>query len=203
MRKTIACLGAALFAVTVSTAALAQEGFDRHEVNLSVGGSPWSFAIEPDFYFPGYDSWSTGKLSDVYEEQFDGLSYMPTITAEYGYRPLRWLQVGLQLDFSGATATRFQPSSGKELGEKKVTEAQLIPFVKLFAVNNPHFKLYGGSGVGVKAGVGSEDGYFKAAPSFEIVPLGLQWGGELVFAFAELGFGTVVCGGRVGLGVRF
>lgn len=205
MRKTIACIGAAILAVALGSAALAQETFDRHEVNVSIGGSPWSFAIEPETYFPGYETWSTVKLSDVYEDQFVDMSYMPVITAEYGYRLRRWLQVGLQVDWCAGYATRYKPSSGASLGERRVSEVQLLPFVKLFAVNNPHFKLYGGGGAGLRTGFGSDcgDGYFKAAPSFEIVPLGLQWGGELIFAFAEIGLGTVICGGRVGMGVRF
>ena len=39
-------------------------------------------------------------------------------------------------------------------------------------------------------------------PAWQIVPVGLQWGGEKVFGLAEMGYGNVYLV-RIGMGIRW
>lgn len=77
----------------------------------------------------------------------------------------------------------------------------VMPLVSLFAVDRPHFKLYGKLAAGGQLSVGDFEGT-RIRPAWQVVPLGLQWGGEKLFGFAEGGYGNVYLV-RMGLGIRW
>lgn len=77
----------------------------------------------------------------------------------------------------------------------------VMPLVHFMALDRPHFKVYGKLAAGGQLSVGSfEKTTFR--PAWQIVPVGLQWGGEKIFGLAELGYGNVYLV-RIGMGIRW
>ena len=77
----------------------------------------------------------------------------------------------------------------------------VMPLVQLVAIDGPHFKFYGKLAAGGQLSVGDFE-KTTLRPAWQIVPVGLQWGGEKIFGLAEMGYGNVYLV-RVGMGIRW
>lgn len=166
-----------------------------HEVNLSLGFMPAIF-IQADTRYEDH-----GDLYSLYEPRLRAEG-APMLGADYNYALLPWLKVGASLNWTRLTGTIYKPNLRREAGTFRQDALYLLPQVKAFYVNRSHFKMYAKVGAGLNINIGSE--YTPlAAFAYDLVPAGFQWAGQRVYGMAELTYGNVVQGVRLGLGFRF
>ena len=169
----------------------------RHEILLSIGGEPYELETVPYFSGSGTDLYS------CYEAREWAYCDSPAVFLDYTYSVRPWLKLGAGLGYAEyyrekwyPTASYGEPVSGLE------NHFYLLPQIKLFPLNLTHFKIYGKLAGGLGFSTGSYAGS-HFTPVFEIVPFGMQWGGQFCFGWAELVSGNTILGGRIGIGFRF
>ena len=161
-----------------------------HELNLFVGGFNSQFLS----YSTSMD-YST-DLYGLYEPQ-TRVTTDPALTFEYNYAVLKWLSVGAQVHYNHlnvSTMTRIDNSYDHYHRDM----FSFLPEVKLRIPSPDHFRLYGKAAIGV-----SFVPQLSTRFAYDLVPLGCEWAGQRVYGTAELVFGSVIKGGRIGIGYRF
>ena len=169
-----------------------------HEVHLSISGPAGGGTYDDA---GALFNWGT-DLYSMYEpgERVDS---GPVYSLGYTYSPRSWLRVGAEASVGMLWVDKGQARAWGD-GEVVATWQRLytvMPVVHLVALNAPHFKIYGKMAVGGQLSLGDYEGT-KVRPAIEVVPLGLQWGGEKIFGLAEFGIGNVYVG-RLGIGLRW
>ena len=170
-----------------------------HEVHLSLSGPAGGMK-----YDGGYGSlydWGT-DLYSMYEPG-ERIDPGPSFSLGYTYAVRSWLQVGAEASVGILWADKSRARAWGD-GVVDATTQRLytvMPLVHFVALNKRHVKIYGKVAVGAQLSMGDYEPTILR-PAFQFVPFGLQWGGEKVFALAELGFGNVYSG-RVGIGFRW
>ena len=169
-----------------------------HEIHLSISG-PAGGGIYDDS--GSLFNWGT-DLYSMYEpgERVDS---GPVYSLGYTYSLRSWLRVGAEASVGMFWVDKGQPRAWGN-GDIKATWQRLytvMPLIHLVALNNPHFKIYGKIATGGQLSLGDYEGT-RIRPAIEVVPLGLQWGGEKIFGLAEFGIGNVYVG-RLGIGIRW
>jgi hypothetical protein len=184
MKKFLFALSVLVFCGT----AAAQD--HPHEFNLFLGGfnsQYLGYSVAPDY---------STDLYALYEPQTQ-ISTGPVYTLDYNYAVLKWLSVGVQFHYSNLNVrTRTRIDSSYDAYQSSMFS--FLPEVKLRIPSSAHFRLYGKAAAGM---------YFvpQMAPRFayDLVPIGCEWAGQRVYGTAELVYGNVVKGGRIGVGFRF
>ena len=161
-----------------------------HELNLYIGGFNSQFLnynVVQDY---------SSDLYALYEPQTH-VTTGPVFTLDYNYAVLKWLSVGAQFHYNNLyvnTMTRID--SSYESYHRDMFS--FLPEVKLRIPSSAHFLLYGKVAMGV-----SFASQFGARFAYDLVPIGCEWAGQRVYGTAELVYGSVVKGGRIGIGFRF
>lgn len=166
----------------------------RHQIEIYMGG------LGAEFDELNLES-NRSDLFSLYEPQTNAQSE-PVFTLSYTYSLLKWLRLGLQMDY-----TMISGNSWYRLGNKPSTSFKkdifyALPQVQAMVPGLPHLRPY----ARIAAGIQVNTGEFKGAPvqfAFDLVPLGIEWGGQRVYGTAEISYGSVVRGGRLGIGFRF
>ena len=83
-------------------------------------------------------------------------------------------------------------------GQSSRNMFSFLPEVKLRIPSPAHFRLYGKAAIGV-----SFAPQFATRFAYDLVPIGFEWAGQRVYGTAELVYGSIVKGGRIGIGFRF
>ena len=175
----------------------------RHEFNFGGG-----LSAHPDKlfeqYFPKMNSAGL-DLHDLYEPLYKEVLYSPLAVIEYDYNFLPWLKAGMTANYFAMWGKRYYVYNGEEDGTKAVHAISLLPHVKFNAISKDHFKLYGGLGCGAAIMLSNDAGAKSTDISFvyEIVPVGIEFGGEYVYGLTELTITNVFFGLRLGVGFRF
>jgi hypothetical protein len=185
MKKLLIALS--FFVLACGTAA-AQE--HPHELNLYLGGFNSQF-----LNFNATPDYST-DLYALYEPQ-NRVTAGPVLTLEYSFDVLKWLSVGAQFHYNHLnvkTLTRIDNS----YDYYKRDMFSFLPEVKLRIPSPTHFRLYGK----VAAGVSFAPQYATRF-AYDLVPIGCEWAGQRVYGTAEVVYGSVIKGGRIGIGFRF
>lgn len=193
MKKLILCISL----LAAAGGMLRAQG--RHEVHLSISGPAGGDVYEGRYgslYNWGWD------LCSLYEPG-ERVDVGPVFSLGYTYSPRGWLRVGAEASLGFIWADKAQ---ARAWGKGEVISSwqrlyTVMPLVHFVALDKPHFKVYGKLAAGGQLSVGNFEGT-KFRPAFEVVPLGLQWGGERIFGLAELGYGNVYIG-RLGIGIRW
>jgi hypothetical protein len=177
-------------------AAWAQE---KHEVHLSVSGPAGGMGYDAEY--GSLYNWGT-DLYSMYEPG-ERVDTGPVFSLGYTYAVRSWLRVGAEGSLGIIWADKSQP---RAWGDGVVSSSSqrlytVMPLVHFVALDKRHIKIYGKVAVGAQLSMGDYEPTILR-PAFQFVPFGLQWGGEKVFALAELGFGNVYSG-RVGIGLRW
>ena len=161
-----------------------------HELNLYIGGFNsqfLSYNVVQDY---------SSDLYALYEPQTH-VTTGPVFTLDYNYAVLKWLSVGAQLHYNNLyvnTMTRID--SSYESYHRDMFS--ILPEVKLRIPSSAHFRLYGKVAMGV-----SFAPMYATRFAYDLVPIGCEWAGQRVYGTAELVFGSVIRGGRIGIGFRF
>ena len=189
MKRTF-CLAIALFLSIV----LRAQG--PHSVQAYIGG----FNAE----------YQAANLDDNYASDLYGL-YEPhrqiqsgaTLTLEYNREILPWLHVGGQFNYAHLYITEWYNMGTRQPRPNQAKNIfSLLPEAKFRIPSPRHFRLYGK----VAAGVSVNIGHYNGAPvnfAWDLVPIGCEWGGQRIYGTAELCYGSIIRGGRIGMGFRF
>jgi len=197
MRKALLLFFAALLA----SSAYAQ---GRHEVNTFIGGLFGEYARMggSGLFVAGLDSSEhEDDLYDLYEPHYS-LKSGPVLTLNYHYFLNPYLGLGAQFSYGAMSGSRWYKIGNKPAGDVGIRSLSLLPELKACIPGPSHFRLYGKAAVGLSY----RSGPLAESPvglAWEFVPLGAEWGGHKVYGNAELCWGSVVIGGRIGLGFRF
>ena len=171
-----------------------------HELRIGISGPAAGtrhvFDFASRFFYAGTD------LYCLYEESLQ-LDSAPVFSVDYSYTLKGWLRPGLEFSLGFMRVNSIPPRAfpDREIQSCSQQYYSLLPFVNLMALDEPHFKIYGKIGVGGQLTAGEWKGK-SFYPAWQIAPLGLQWGGERIFGFFELGFGDVYIA-RGGVGFRW
>ena len=184
MKKLLFALSVLVFCGT----AAAQER--PHELNLFIGGYNSQFLnykVTPDY---------SSDLYALYEPQTQ-ISTGPVFTLDYNYAVLKWLSVGAQLHYNSLevrTLTRIDSNYDTYMRNM----FSFLPEVKMRIPSSAHFRLYGKVALGISVAP-----KYATRFAYDLVPIGCEWAGQRVYGTAELVYGSVVKGGRIGIGFRF
>ena len=170
-----------------------------HEIQLSMSSLPDSYTSS---IIDLYDSSYSTDLAGLYEER-EWAEPGPVLQVGYAYKVRSWLQLGVEATWSYLVIDRRHSlaSGSREIDSVHQNIVSLMPGISLFALDLAHVKLYGKVAGGGLVSVGDYDG-FAFRPAWQVMPLGVQWGGERVFALAEAGVGNVY-NFRLGVGIRW
>ncbi len=189
MRKIV--LISSLFAAFLA-GSLSAQAQGKSEINVYLGG------FNGEYTKTDVSRDNSMDLYAIYKEQYT-LTSGPVFTLEYNYKLRSWLSAGMQVNYSQLTGTVFTRIDDQVTNEYTRNFFYILPEAK-FRVPLPwrHFRLYGK----VAAGIRLE----PSAPvtfAYDLVPIGIEWGGQRVYGTAELSLGSVIMGGRIGMGFRF
>lgn len=187
--------------------AWAQEEEGRSEVNIFVGGYKTEFlwADRTNNYFTLFDDLKpihSGDLADLYEPHYY-MKSSPVATLCYHYFINRWLRVGAQANLSYLSGSITYRMGNKPEQKFSQTSVSFLPQAKFCLPGSPYFRLYGKVAAGVQVNLGKLLNPSVMEFAWDVVPIGAEWGGKRVYGNAEFCFGSVICGGRVGIGFRF
>ena len=170
-----------------------------HELHLSISGP--AGGDEYDGAYGSLFNWG----SDLYSmyESGERVDAGPVYSLGYTYALRSWLRLGAEASIGIIWADKSQPRAWGEGNVDSMWQRRytLMPLVHFVALDKRHIKIYGKLAAGGRLSMGTYEGT-KIRPAIAVVPIGLQWGGERVFALAELGFGNVY-NARIGVGIRW
>ena len=161
-----------------------------HEFNLYVGGFNSQFLD----YKVNID-YST-DLYALYEPQ-TSVSTGPVLTLDYNYAILKWLSVGAQFHYNQLDVKTVKRIDNTRENHSRNTFS-FLPELKLRIPSPAHFRLYGKAAIGV-----SFAPQLTTRFAYDLVPIGCEWAGQRFYGTAELVYGSLVKGGRIGIGFRF
>ena len=141
-------------------------------------------------------------LYGLYESKVRYIESGPGLTLDYNYAILNWLVVGGQFNYHRVSWDQYSLVSGNSFNNTK-NKFAILPQVKFRIPSFKHFRLYAKVAAGMTLNIGH---YYTNDPvvfAWEVVPLGCEWGGQRVYGTAEVAYGSVIKGGRIGIGFRF
>lgn len=197
-----------LVCITCGTGALHAQG--KHEVNVFLGGYKSEFLKVDNesgrYYNMLFDDIDSnlhyGDLYDLYEPHYS-LESGPVITVDYNYILSRWIRVGAQANW-GTLAGKFWYVLGNKPAQTFDEQMiSVLPEAKFCLPGAEHFRLYGKVALGVQFNLGTRLSSSPVGFAWDVVPIGAEWGGKRIYGNAELCIGSVIRGGRIGLGFRF
>ena len=160
--------------------------------------------------FSASSSWNsetrTQDLYSLYEPEVV-YSTIPVGTLDYNYKLLSFMKVGAQVSAANIqriTTYRMENKLGRS---DDMHLLYFLPQVKFCPPSPRHFRPYAKIAFGARFNLSPDD----LAPesinpvtfAWDITPFGFEWGGNFVYGNAELCWGNVVRGVRLGIGFRF
>ncbi len=185
MRKTVIIIAALLLAAVTAKAQT-----NPHEINFYIGG------YNSQFLEYNTDQNTAMDLYSLYEPMYN-VTTGPVLTVDYNYSVLKWLSVGAQLHYSQITVNSYTRIEGSSNTAKRNIFC-FLPEAKLRIPSPAHFRMYGRLAAGI-----SYTPSLGVRFAYDIVPFGIEWGGQRVYGTAEVVYGNVIKGGRIGMGFRF
>lgn len=170
----------------------------KHEINLYMSGacSEYLELNTPRDY--------TTDLYGLYETQVQYIQSGPGLTLEYNYALLNWLVLGGQFNYHRVIWDQYSRVGGNRANYTNTkNKVALLPQAKFRIPGMKRFRLYAKVAVGMMLNIGH---YYTQDPvvfAWDVVPIGCEWGGQRVYGTAELAYGSVIKGGRIGIGFRF
>ena len=182
----------------------------RHELNVFLGGFKseylkgekqsdlWGILLFNNLDKVDYN----GDLYDLYEPHYN-IKSGPVLTVNYHYILKDWLRVGAQANVGAVKGKIWYRLGNKPDRDYNQTMLSILPEVKLCIPGLRHFRLYGKVAAGVQFNLGTRISKSPVEFAWDVVPLGAEWGGARIYGNAEVCLGSVIQGGRIGMGFRF
>ncbi len=176
----------------------------KNEVVLSISAYP-TLAASKEFNRYIDPKNEALDLQQTYEQSHTNVNFLPYVAVEYSYRIKDWLHVGSNQGLLRVTADVYDPLKASIIGQKKYTQISVLPHVRFTYLPKEHFKVYSTISLGCNYTFGENLGQkvSKFNIAYELVPIGLSFGGEQIYGTSELVIGSTVLGLRLGLGFRF
>lgn len=189
------------FALSVATSLYAQ---GRHETNAFIGGYYSEFTRLGDtnfFYNEPNSSEFSNDLWDLYEPHYS-ITSGPVFTINYHFVFNKFFRFGGQLSYGFLSGHQWHKLGNKPAEHFNLSSLYLLPEVKACIPCTRHFRPYCKASVGIEYRSGSQPlNPWRFA--WEVAPIGAEWGGQIVYGNAELCWGSIIKGGRIGVGFRF
>lgn len=190
-RKLILLLAGLL----VSAGLLSAQG--RHHLHAYIGGAPADYT-----YIENNQMTATIDLFALYEPQYRVMVEAPVVTVDYAFEVFKWLRLGAELNYSAIQGYTSYLLGNKPTVEFDKTMLTALPSLRLMIPSPRHLRIYGKACAGVMVTMGKhQDAPVRFA--YDLVPIGIEWGGQTVYGTAECCWGNVIRGARIGIGVRF
>ena len=209
-RLLIVCCLTALLGVQGVFSAAAQDRFaDKGQWSVDFGIAPFSSAslqaMGDAVANPIAQIFATIFTFGLYEPEknYDEYHLAPGLSLRANYQVNHWLSVCGDLNGCWARFDRIHEKDGPVLSKDHWGSLAFVPGVRFTYLNRRHVMLFSGLSLGVGylfSDHGDDAGLF---PAFEIVPLGVTFGGRVYGTF-ELNSGSefgISC--RGGIGYRF
>lgn len=193
MKKLLTLIAAA--AVSASSFLAAAQG--RNEINLYIGGVNSTYAS-----LDRNSGNAHRDLYSIYEPSYT-ITCGPTWSLDYCHRFNSWLGIGFQADYasmSGSKSYRIGSISNSSLNLDIIS---VLPQAKFYIPSPRHFRMYTKAAFGANFNVGNAGINDPVTYAWEVSPFGFEWGGQVVYGQAELCFGNVLVGAKIGIGYRF
>ena len=146
--------------------------------------------------------WYRQDLYSLYEP-FYNITCEPTVTLDYNRRILGWLGVGAQANWAYLYGTGQYVMGSAPRKDFKQSMMAVLPQVKFFIPSPRHFRLYAKIATGIGFTLGDTVIGKPVSFAWDIVPIGFEWGGQVIYGSAEVSVGNVITGARIGIGYRF
>ena len=189
-----------LLALSAGLSAQAQDFTRKGGISVNIGGEPALAGFNYD-----NSTADSQSLSGIYEPYTTSPVYSPLVSLTGEYILGRLFGIGADLCWTSYTINKFNGVTRKDLGETTVNGVIFMPSVRAYWLNRDKFKLYSGLYGGGSASFSEEaDTSFK--PEIEVIYLGLRfsiYGKGRIYGMVETGFGTVMNGARLGIGLGF
>ena len=167
---------------------------ERVEINMYIGGYNGEYLKVKETAAEGM------TLSSLYEPKYR-ITTGPVFTLDSHFKINRIVRVGLQLDACPMRASSYTRITGNT-EEFKKTLFYILPQAKICIPSPRHFRMYGKVAAGIQVNSILEEGH-PVKFAWEVIPFGCQWGGQRVYGTAEICYGSVVRGARIGMGFSF
>lgn len=178
------------------------------EVRLSYSGYPSvaAYHYSDDCFFGCWhdDDYfiSDGTLGNIYKDYRTNVYCTGNLSVEFAVIFKKWLTLSAVLSYNHFWADEYEGVSNTFKGHSYSNIFYALPEVQFTYVHKPCFKLYSGVGLGVGFYDNFEHLDSPVNMEAQMIPIGVMVGRKL-FGFAEIGYGTVYCGAKVGIGYRF
>lgn len=146
--------------------------------------------------------YSHRDLYSIYEPHYTVHSG-PSYTLDVNRRIFPWLGAGLQANYSYMSGTKMYNIGNAPKREFRQTMLAFLPQVKFFIPSPRHFRLYAKAAAGIGLNLGETIVGTPVDFAWDIVPIGVEWGGQFIYGTAEFCAGNVITGARIGIGFRF
>lgn len=146
--------------------------------------------------------YSHRDLYSIYEPYYTVHSG-PSYTLDVNRRIFPWLGAGLQANYSYMSGTKMYNIGNAPKREFRQTMLAFLPQVKFFIPSPRHFRLYAKAAAGIGLNLGETIVGTPVDFAWDIVPIGVEWGGQFIYGTAEVSLGNVITGVRIGIGFRF
>ena len=199
MKKLILILA---FALCGGLFAAAQEG----EGSPLGFGFRMGYSLKPatgsDYFYGSFQGVGVDdtRLSTIYHDYHGPIWSTGTFSATADLYIKSWFLVGLNAGWVKFSTPTYDGITDAQKGTQEGTALYVLPMAYCFYLNRTWYRLYGGLGFGVGFYSDFFDKKVRLEPQF--TPLAAEVGRKL-FGFVELGYGSLFCGFRAGLGYKF
>lgn len=209
LKFVLPCVIAALMSLNAS----AQSEKSGVDLTLGWGGYPVKEALF--FGVNHFDHFESYDLSGLYRDSVGNVVSLGTLSLQADLPVKRWLSVPLIVSGNLVLTSLSEPVNDRVRSVPGGTFS-FQAGVRFKYMNRPRVNFYSGLSVGIgfcsdyntiqysndgKTIVTKYRPYFEFLPEFQVVPFGVRFGGK-VYGVAEIGLGTLYCGGLLGIGVR-
>ncbi len=223
LRRVAVVLAMAAALMFTGSEASAQIPGKGHEIRIGIAGMPMGASLARGFFL--YDDYNVLRpfesTSDRYRDyRRRGISF-GTLTGEYLWNINARNAFGVNIGFDILFGRLFDGYSDEPKGWQEAWGVALWPEYRHtwnpYSRVKAYFSVSAGIGGAVyhnmnttfsrfydsKTGEYQDENPWSMVPVLQFTPVGLSFGGDRVFGFAELGIGTMILGGRAGVGFKF
>ncbi len=210
LKFVLPCVIAALMGLNAS----AQSEKSGVDLTLGVGGYPVKealcYGVSHDFFFR-----DDCDLSGLYSPSVGNVVSLGTISLQADLPVKKWFSVPFTVAGNLVLTSLSDPVNDR-IRTIPCGTFSFLAGARFKYMNRPRVNFYSSLNIGIgfctdygmtqysndgKTVVTKYRTYVDAMPEFQVVPFGVRFGGK-VYGIAEIGLGTLYCGGMLGVGVR-
>lgn len=188
----------------------AQKAGKGHELRFGIAGWPVGAALSSGIGLIDYEAVPPGCSSrDRYHDYEGDLKSFGTLSLQYSYNFNSKRAVAFDMGFDPMFRNVYDCRTGLRTGHANAWGISFTPVYRRTWNPDNKLKFYlavsMGLGLGLYHGTEYSGEYpeWTMVPIIQFTPVGVTYGGDRLFGFAELCEGTLNTGGRIGIGYKF